>query len=77
MFLKKWLHRTNLNNEICSYGIILMTIFYLQNKNVLPSMKRLQQNINAEKALTVGRKLKIYILFIFIYKIIFILCIEK
>lgn len=33
-----------------------MVIYYLQTEAVLPSIRKLQENINEEKALTVGRK---------------------
>lgn len=64
IFMKKWLHRTGVNSEMNTYSIILMVIFYLQTENILPSLEKLQENVNMENAFTVGRK---YLMFLFLY----------
>ncbi|KAM7360327.1 tailor [Cochliomyia hominivorax] len=54
IFFKKWIYLIGLGNELSTYSVILMIIFYLQNMNVLPSMKKFQENINEENAVKIG-----------------------
>ncbi|XP_053969668.1 terminal uridylyltransferase Tailor [Anastrepha ludens] len=45
IFMKKWLERTRLNKHITTYCMSLMVIYFLQVKNVLPSIELLQKNM--------------------------------
>jgi len=44
MFIKTWAKHSGTLN-MTSYLLIMMTIFFLQTKNVLPSVKVLQEDL--------------------------------
>ncbi|XP_055851128.1 terminal uridylyltransferase Tailor [Episyrphus balteatus] len=49
-FLKKWIERSKLNEHITTYSAVLLVIFYLQTKNLLPSIKALQDGLEDDQA---------------------------
>uniref|UniRef100_A0A1A9ZNU8 Poly(A) RNA polymerase mitochondrial-like central palm domain-containing protein n=1 Tax=Glossina pallidipes TaxID=7398 RepID=A0A1A9ZNU8_GLOPL len=54
LFLKKWLHRTGLNEDYSTYSIVLMVIYFLQIREVVPSVEFLQKRIDFNKAISIG-----------------------
>lgn len=62
--MKKWLMHTRLCEDINTYSMNLMVLFYLQTLNLMPSIERLQKNVKEDKALKVGGKYRFQINFI-------------
>lgn len=68
MFMKCWLKESQHVTTISSYMITIMTIFYLQFKRFLPSVRKLQENIDPE---TIScKRLKRFPLSLFFMKIL-------
>lgn len=44
-FLKIWIERSKLNEHINTYSVVLLVVCYLQTKNLLPSIKTLQEGL--------------------------------
>lgn len=53
-FVRMWLKNYNL--ELRSYQLTLLVVFYLQRKNLMPSVEKIQQGL--EKKLVNGKTLK-------------------
>ncbi|XP_075146734.1 tailor [Haematobia irritans] len=60
IYVKKWIHHTGFVNEISTYSMNLMVIFYLQILNLLPPLEKLFRNVDKETALSVGPWLATY-----------------
>ncbi|XP_037899423.1 terminal uridylyltransferase Tailor-like isoform X1 [Glossina fuscipes] len=54
LFLKWWLRRTGLNEDYSTYSIVLMVIYFLQMREVVPSVEFLQKRIDFNKAISIG-----------------------
>ncbi|XP_055378126.1 terminal uridylyltransferase Tailor-like isoform X2 [Condylostylus longicornis] len=46
LFLKQWIKVTSLNDLVSTYAYVLMAVYFFQTKNMLPSIKTLQDGIN-------------------------------
>lgn len=59
LYLKKFCKLINLSHCFSTIGIVVMVIFYLQTKKLLPTIEYLQRDVTDANKILVGRKFKL------------------
>lgn len=56
LYVKTWLERCKLSDQITTYSMALMVVYFLQQKQLLPSIELLQQDESQSTKQYVGRE---------------------